>query len=48
MPNEHICVESQLPWYELADDLPRKRSDDYPELVEAWSKYGLKHDGKQL
>ena len=36
-PSEHNCVESQLPWYQLADDLPRLRSDDIPELVEAWA-----------
>ena len=45
-PNEHICVESQLPWYQLADDLPRKRSEDYPDLIEAWSNAGLTHEGK--
>ena len=48
LPCEHICVESQLPWYKLADNLPRKRSEDVPELTETWSKYGLSHDGKPL
>ena len=48
VPREHICVESQLPWYKLADDLPRTRSEDDPELLEAWSKHGLSHDGKPL
>ncbi len=47
-PIEHTCVESQLPWYELADELPRKRSDDDPELIEAWARAGLTHDGKAL
>ena len=48
VPCEHICVESQLPWYELADNLPRKRSEDDPDIVAAWAKYGLSHDGKPL
>ena len=48
VPKEHICVESQLPWYKLADDLPRSSSDDIPELVDVWAKYGLTHDGKPL
>ena len=36
VPREHACVESQLPWYRPGDDLPRRRSDQIPELVEAW------------
>lgn len=48
VPREHICVESQLPWYKLADDLPRSRSEDDPDLVASWAKYGLSHDGKPL
>ena len=48
VPSEHICVESQLPWYKLDDDLPRKRSDDDPELVAAWANAGLTHDGIPL
>ena len=47
-PTEHICVESQFPWYELADNLPRKRSEDDPDLVEVWASAGLTHDGKPL
>jgi adenylate cyclase len=47
-PNEHTCVESQLPWYEVTDNLPRKRSEDVEELVEAWAKSGLNHDGRPL
>ncbi|MCP4768302.1 MAG: GFA family protein [Gammaproteobacteria bacterium] len=46
VPVEHICVENQLPWYKLADDLPRSRSEDNPDLVAAWAKCGLTHDGK--
>jgi len=48
MPCEHICVESQMPWYKLDDNLPRSRAEDYPELPEAWSKHGLSPDGEPL
>ena len=48
VPNEHICVESQLPWYKLADDLPRSRSDEVPDLVKVWANCGLTHDGEPL
>ena len=48
VPREHMCVESQLPWYKLADDLPRKRSEDDPDLLAAWSNAGLSHDGQPL
>jgi len=37
VPCEHICVESQLPWHQLDDGLPRTRSDDDPELVAVWA-----------
>lgn len=37
VPSEHNCVESQLPWYQLDDGLPRLRSDQIPELAEAWA-----------
>ena len=33
----HIGVESQLPWFQLDDGLPRSRSDESPELVAAWA-----------
>ncbi len=48
VPREHICVESQLPWYKLADNLPRSRSEDDPDLVASWAKFGLSHEGKPL
>jgi hypothetical protein len=38
VPTSHQCVESQLPWYQFHDDLPRLRDEDIPELVEAWAK----------
>ena len=48
VPTEHLSVESQLPWYEIADDLPRKRTEDDPELIELWAGAGLTHEGKPL
>ncbi len=48
VPTEHICVESQLPWYDVADDLPRIRSENYPDLIEEWAAAGLTHEGKAL
>jgi len=32
----HYGVESQLPWVHFADDLPRTRCDEDPELVVAF------------
>lgn len=29
-PQRHVGIESQLPWFVLADDLPRIRSDEEP------------------
>ena len=48
VPTEHLSVESQLPWYEIADNLPRNRSEDDGELIEAWTSAGLTHEGKPL
>ena len=47
-PIQHLCVESQLPWFSLADDLPRQRSEDLPGLKEEWARFGLTHDGRPL
>lgn len=47
-PTQHLCVESQLPWFELADELPRLRSDDLPGLEEEWASAGLTTDGQPL
>lgn len=46
VPVEHICVESQLPWYRVHDDLPRKRIEEIPELVAAWENADLSHHGE--
>ena len=48
VPTEHLSVESQLPWYEKADNLPRKRTEDDSELIEEWASAGLTHEGKPL
>jgi hypothetical protein len=48
VPIEHLSVESQLSWHEIADDLPRKRTEDDPDLMDAWSSAGLTHEGKPV
>ncbi len=48
VPTEHLSIESQLPWYEIADNLPRKRTEDDVDLIEAWSSAGLTHEGKPI
>jgi hypothetical protein len=48
VPTEHLGIESQLPWYEVADNLPRSRTEDDPDLVELWASAGLTHEGKRL
>jgi len=39
-PCLHQCVESQLPWHRLDDELPRLTSEEIPELVQAWREDG--------
>jgi class 3 adenylate cyclase len=36
-PTYHLGVESQMPWLNVHDDLPRIRCDEAPALVEAWA-----------
>lgn len=36
-PGAHVGVEGQLPWFHLDDGLPRRRSDESPELAAAWA-----------
>jgi len=38
VPTLHQCVESRLPWYRANEELPQLRSEELPELVEAWKK----------
>jgi hypothetical protein len=40
-PTWHLGVESQMPWADISDDLPRVRCDDSPALVEAWKSIGM-------
>ena len=37
VPASHMCVESQLPWYQIDDGLPRTRTEDDPELAALWA-----------
>ena len=48
VPVEHNCVESQLPWYNVAEELPHISSDEDPALITAWANAGLTHDGKPV
>ncbi len=34
-PNEHVGIESQVPWLVIHDDLPRMRTDEDPDFVAA-------------
>ncbi len=40
-PDWHLGVESQMPWFDIHDSLPRKRCKDSPGLVAAWKSVGL-------
>ena len=35
-PNAHTFVDCQLPWYQLADELPRLRAEDDVEFLETF------------
>ena len=39
-PAWHTGIESQMPWLNIHDDLPRVRSLDSPDLVDAWASVG--------
>jgi len=45
-PAWHGSIESQLPWIDLHDDLPRKRCTDSPELRRAWESAGVTDHSK--
>ena len=40
-PTSHFGIESQVPWHDVHDDLPRVRCEDSRELVEAWEAAGV-------
>lgn len=44
-PSCHFGVESQLPWLEINDDLPRIRTEDDPELAACWTRIGQPKSG---
>jgi len=45
-PAWHGGIESQMPWIDLRDDLPRKRCADSPELRRAWESAGVTDPSK--
>ncbi len=47
-PTMHYGVESQMPWLDINDDLPRIRSDDDPEMQRRWTAVGLPDPADQL
>jgi class 3 adenylate cyclase len=40
-PTGHWGVESQMPWYDVHDDLPRICYEDDPDMVSAWESVGV-------
>jgi DNA-binding SARP family transcriptional activator len=40
-PTYHLGVESQMPWLDVHDELPRIRCAEAPDVVEAWAFYDL-------
>ncbi len=47
-PAFHFGVESQLPWLDINDDLPRFRTEDDPELAARWTAVGQPKNGPTL
>lgn len=41
-PTWHVGVESQMPWIDINDNLPRVRTEDSPGIIEAWESVGVK------
>ena len=44
-PTWHGCVESQMPWLDIHDDLPRTRGTDSRDLHRRWGAVGLPDPG---
>ena len=40
-PTWHAGIESQMPWLDIHDDLPRTRCDESPSLRKAWGSVGV-------
>jgi len=47
-PQVHICVESQIPWVDIHDDLPRIRTDEDPRFSSRWVGVGEPQEGPTL
>lgn len=43
-PTTHFGIESQLPWHDVHDELPRLRSEESAELDELWKSAGVDVD----
>lgn len=41
-PTTHFGIESQLPWHDIHDELPRIRSEDSTELSDIWEAAGVR------
>lgn len=41
-PTWHSCIESQMPWLDIQDDLPRGHSSESDILIKRWSGVGIK------
>jgi adenylate cyclase len=40
-PTWHAGVESQMPWLQIHDDLPRTRCEESPSFMKSWSSVGV-------
>ncbi len=40
-PTQHTGIESQIPWLDMHDDLPRFRSEESQNLLRRWTEVGL-------
>jgi class 3 adenylate cyclase len=40
-PTKHFCTESQMPWLDMHDDLPRLPSEKNPNLIRRWGAAGI-------
>ena len=47
-PTAHYGVESQVPWLDINDNLPRIRTDDDPEMQRRWAAVGRPDPADQL
>ena len=45
-PTSHGGIESQMPWLDIHDDLPRTRCEESPTLRDAWQSVGVTDPSK--